>query len=275
MENYLILKGNQVDVTGAPALIPILPLGYVVSSRGNFYVDDESLREMRARIAQHGVDLVVDYEHQTLSGEQAPAAGWVKEIILKDGKIQAYVDWTKKARAYLESCEYRYISPVITVRKNDRKAIGLHSIALTNTPAIEGMAPIVNSQYYFEKGQSSKEKEFIKKVAQMLKLPETASVEEIMKEISSQLSEFVTKEDDRITAFKNNQIDYETVRICKMLGVSTEDCIKYGQGSRETEFNKRVAQTTDFKNNQIDYETLRMCKMLGVSTEDCIKYGYK
>ena len=39
---------------------------------------------------------------------------------------------------YLENKEYRYLSPVVNVRKADNKAVGLHSLALTNTPAIEG-----------------------------------------------------------------------------------------------------------------------------------------
>lgn len=145
MDDFLTLKGDGVDVSGAPELISVLPLGHVVSSKGEFEVDEESFEAMKAQIAQRGVDLVVDYEHQTLSGEQAPAAGWVKELILDDGHIKARVEWTDKARQYLENKEYRYISPVINVRKSDNKAMGMHSIALTNTPAIEHMEAIVNS----------------------------------------------------------------------------------------------------------------------------------
>ena len=98
MDDFLTLKGGGVDVSGAPELISILPLGHVVSSKGEFEVDEESFEAMKAQTAQRGVDLVVDYEHQTLSGEQAPAAGWVKELILDDGKIKARVEWTDKAR---------------------------------------------------------------------------------------------------------------------------------------------------------------------------------
>ena len=55
------------------------------------------------------------------------------------------MEWTKKARNYLKNREYRYLSPVVLVRKKDHKASQLHSVALTNTPAINGMMPIVNS----------------------------------------------------------------------------------------------------------------------------------
>lgn len=134
MKDYIILKGGDVDIGEAPSVISIMPLGHVTSSKGEFFVDEESLREMKRQIAQRGVDLVVDYEHQTLKGVQAPAAGWVKELFLKDGSIKARVEWTPTAAQYLENKEYRYLSPVITVRKKDGKATGLHSFGLNQYP---------------------------------------------------------------------------------------------------------------------------------------------
>ena len=64
MKDILILKGGSVEVSGVPETITVLPLGRVVSSKGEFNVDEDSLREMKAQIARKGVDLVVDYEHQ-------------------------------------------------------------------------------------------------------------------------------------------------------------------------------------------------------------------
>lgn len=186
MKNCITLKGANVEVVGAPEIISILPLGHVISSKGEFDVDEESFKEMLKGIGQRGVDLVVDYEHQTLKGVQAPAAGWVKELKLEDGQIKARVEWTPQGAQYLENKEYRYLSPVISVRKTDNKATGLHSIALTNTPAIEGMNPIVNSEN-FEGGQNNME--LIKQLAQLLGLAEDASEEEVMEALSSCLEE--------------------------------------------------------------------------------------
>ncbi len=76
---------------------------------------------------------------------QAPAAGWIKDLILKQDGVYASVEWTEKAAQYLAAKEYRYLSPVVSVRESDRKALLLHSAALTNTPAIDGMTAIVNS----------------------------------------------------------------------------------------------------------------------------------
>ena len=93
MHDFLTLKSKEMEVGGAPEIISVLPLGHVKSAKGEFDVDGESFAAMKAQIAQRGVDLVVDYEHQTLTGEQAPAAGWVKELFLSDGQIKARVEW--------------------------------------------------------------------------------------------------------------------------------------------------------------------------------------
>lgn len=225
MKDFLILKGGDVDVTGAPEIISVLPLGHVVSQKGEFDVDEESFRAMKAQIAQHGVDLVVDYEHQTLKGVQAPAAGWVKELMLKDGHIQARVEWTPAATGYLQNREYRYLSPVITVRKSDGKATGLHSLALTNTPAIEGMAPIVNS-LNFEGGQNNME--FIAQIAKLLGLAEGASPEDVLQALQTCIDENKALKDDEEKSKEPPAADVVANKaVCELLGLksgaATED----------------------------------------------------
>lgn len=217
MKGFYILKGGEVDVGEAPEVISILPLGHVKSSKGEFEVDAESLEAMKQGIAQRGVDLVVDYEHQTLKGVQAPAAGWVKALRMGDGCIEALVEWTETAAKYLKNKEYRYLSPVITVRKSDGKATGLHSLALTNTPAIEGMTPIVNSDNYNEGGQHNMN-EFLKKLAELLGLGEDATeadVEAALKACTEENKSLKDKaaqlpEADKIVANK---------AVCELLGL--------------------------------------------------------
>ena len=186
MNDFLTLKGGEVDVGGAPEVISVLPFGHVVSQKGEFDVDEESLAAMKEQIAQRGVDLVVDYEHQTLTGERAPAAGWVKELFAEDGHIKARVEWTIPAKQYLENKEYRYLSPVVLVNK-DNTATGLHSLALTNTPAIAGMTPIVNSSTF--QGGETNMNELIKKIAAALGLGEDADEEQILTALSACVEE--------------------------------------------------------------------------------------
>ena len=44
MDGFLTLKGGNVELVGAPETIFVLPIGHVVSSKGEFDVDDESYK---------------------------------------------------------------------------------------------------------------------------------------------------------------------------------------------------------------------------------------
>lgn len=145
MENLIRISHSLSLDKGIPTQIKILPLGLVKSQKGDFLVDNESFEAILNRFQNRKVDIPIDYEHQTLQDVQAPAAGWIKSLVLKADGIYAQVEWTAKANEYLTNKEYRYLSPVINVRDSDHKALTLHSVALTNTPAIDGMTAIVNS----------------------------------------------------------------------------------------------------------------------------------
>ncbi len=145
MGNNSYMMANSVNIENIPQVIKILPLGNVCSQKGDFIVDSSSYVTMNQRFLAHKVDIVVDYEHQTLENKEAPAGGWIKELILNNDGIYAQVEWTDKAKSYIKAKEYRYLSPVVLVNKNTGKAIALHSVALTNTPAIDGMSAIINS----------------------------------------------------------------------------------------------------------------------------------
>lgn len=147
-----------------PQRILIAPAGQVRSASGSFLVDGEAMEITVAAFQAHGTDIPIDYEHQTLGGlysspsGQAPAAGWIKSLIAvssssaiedDDGQplaegLWAEVSWTSEAREKLAARQYRYISPVALVRRSDRRLVGIHSVALTNKPAIVGMRPVVN-----------------------------------------------------------------------------------------------------------------------------------
>lgn len=182
MSGWKVCTGEGVEVSGVPSEIKILPLGRVHSQKGDFTVDDESVELIRKQFKDRKLDLVIDYEHQTLADVQAPAGGWIKDIYKGDDALIAKVEWTPKATEYLKNKEYRYLSPVVMVRKRDQKATALHSVALTNTPAIDGMFPVVNSltiEDYSEGGTTMD----LKEIAKALGLPETATEEEIKKAV--------------------------------------------------------------------------------------------
>ncbi len=183
MGSMIAYTGKGVELSGAPTEIKILPFGKVHSQKGDFLVDDESVALIRKQFKDRKLDLVIDYEHQTLRDAQAPAGGWIKDIYKGDDAIIAKVEWTPRASEYLKNKEYRYLSPVVLVRKRDQKATAIHSVALTNTPAIDGMFAIVNSldiEDIAEGGQIMD----LKELAKLLGLSETATEEEIRKAVA-------------------------------------------------------------------------------------------
>lgn len=182
MHNVFACSGEKIEISEAPEKVNILPLGNVHSQKGDFIVDKESFELIRSQFEGRQLDLVIDYEHQTLLDVQAPAAGWIKELSLEEDAVVARVEWTPKAKEYLKNKEYRYLSPVVLVRKTDKKVTAIHSVALTNTPAIDGMFAVVNSLDLSGtiKGEINMD---LKEIAKLFGLPETATSEEITKTI--------------------------------------------------------------------------------------------
>lgn len=187
MKKHRLIIGSTQKMEGAPEVIHLLPFGNVTSSKGDFKVDSESYRLMCRSMQSHGVDIVIDYEHQTLGGGKAPAAGWIKELILTDTGIDVRVEWTEEAAGYLKNKEYRYTSPVLLARSSDNKAVKLLSLALTNTPAIDGMFPIVSSDDLYEDEGENEAMDYLKKLCEMLGLPETASWDDVLSALTTLL----------------------------------------------------------------------------------------
>lgn len=159
-------ESTPASQSQVPDRILVVPWGEVRSAAGTFLADAEALTETVAEFEEHGTDLPIDYEHQSLGGSYssptglAPAAGWIKSLkqlapTATPGSDQATsgvaglwaeVTWTDAARDRLANRHYRYLSPVALVRRSDRRLVGLHSVALTNKPAIVGMKPVVNQR---------------------------------------------------------------------------------------------------------------------------------
>ncbi len=140
---HLIAK---LDKEGeAPEWMLLFAAGWGELADGvKFFVDRQAFDLVAAMVQARGNEVVFDYEHQTIKGDKAPAAGWIKELKWDEGKgILARVEWTDEAAGYIARGEYRYFSPVFFIRKTDRRVCGLHSSALTNTPKTNNLTPIL------------------------------------------------------------------------------------------------------------------------------------
>lgn len=97
------------------------------------------------RLRQRKNDTLIDYEHQSLraeyNGQPVPAAGWFHDMEYRDGKglYAISIEWTANARQRITEREYRYISAVFFYYVGTGEVLDVISVALTNTPAIDGM----------------------------------------------------------------------------------------------------------------------------------------
>lgn len=213
------LVGEEQGEPRLPERVQLVPWGWVRSTNGNFLVDAEAAEAMVQEFQRHGTDLVIDYEHQSLGGRYAspsglaPAAGWVTALEIEpEAGVWGRVRWTPAAARRVLRQEYRFLSPVVIIRKEDRKVMALDSVALTNRPAIAGMRPVVNSRDEgFEMadtetgpadGKQAQAKEGamqdeLKRLREMLSLDEQAADNEVVGQACSRLAGLLEQSQQR------------------------------------------------------------------------------
>ncbi len=140
-----------------------------------FMFDTPCAENVCAEFKNRQRDLVIDYEHQTLQGIEAPAAGWIDQLVTKEDGLYAHIKrWSERAITYLQAGEYRYFSPVILTQES--RVIALHSVALTNHPAIHGLTPLVHADTQKKESDT---------LSQLLSLTQTANAEKLIIKIES------------------------------------------------------------------------------------------
>ncbi|NMY01471.1 hypothetical protein HBO12_00785 [Pseudomonas sp. WS 5059] len=124
----------------APEWVELIPPGPNVTGRdGRQWLFDEQAGIL-VQSSFHGraIDLPIDWEHATQhrasKGESAPAAGWIKQLELRNGALWGLVDWTPRASEQVINREYRFLSPVFDFDPDTTRIARLVSAGLTNKP---------------------------------------------------------------------------------------------------------------------------------------------
>jgi phage I-like protein len=144
-----------VALSGNGPVVQLFPAGKFDAPRGAmkgagpWLMDQSAALSVITDAAARENDLAIDYEHQLLNaaanGKPAPAAGWIdpQSLQWRPGEgLYARVSWTDAAASAIQSDEYRYLSPVFTYDKKSGRVLSLHMAAITNNPAIDGMAQL-------------------------------------------------------------------------------------------------------------------------------------
>ncbi|WP_421864350.1 phage protease [Marinobacter adhaerens] len=121
-----------------PEWVELLPAGEMVMGRDGRTWRNSNPHGVVEQFVARNVDLVIDWEHasehRAPNGQDAPAAGWVKELAVREGAVWGRVEWTEKAAEQLQRKEYRYLSPVFLFTRDENQIVRLSSAGLTNQP---------------------------------------------------------------------------------------------------------------------------------------------
>lgn len=141
---HMAVIPSDEQCSDAPIWIQLLPSGEVKGrdGRGPYHVGDQAAMAaiVEATRRYYGTtDIMVDYDHQSVFGAvpmvggRAPAAGWIRELAVRDDGIYGRVEWTASAASAIRAGEYRYVSPYYRHTQGLQVTV-LLSAGLTNTP---------------------------------------------------------------------------------------------------------------------------------------------
>ncbi|MBI4804457.1 MAG: phage protease [Desulfovibrio sp.] len=161
-------------------------------------MDGDIAAALIAQVESRETPLFIDYEHHTLTakegGHKAVAAGWVESLAYVPTQgLFAKVAWTDTARQHIQADEYRFISPLFGFDLKTGAIRTLINAALTNNPALDGMAAVAaalktnlteeDMNPKDSKGQEALSEDLAERLRWMLNLPVTATAQEIIAEL--------------------------------------------------------------------------------------------
>jgi phage I-like protein len=164
-----------------------MPLGEVRTRDGRRFVNDDP-RRILAHFAANRLDLPVDYEHQNdrpeaNSSGPVPAAGWIKELAVRKDGIWGRVEWTDRARQMIAAREYRFLSPSLMVEKDSLRVVALKGAGLVHRPALH-MTALASQETDMPDPMP-----LLARLAQLLKLGEDASEDDILAALEKRLGD--------------------------------------------------------------------------------------
>lgn len=160
----------SLDASGgkAPDRVKLFAYGETGTTKGTFFLSQDSSARVMTAQAEYGNDLVVDLDHRSLWGD-TKAVGWFSCEVdgegLWAGKPLNFlgepsptgVMWLAEGIALIESYQYRYISPVFWTEYDDQGReliVEVINFALTNMPATKNRTPLLNSRGATEESNS-------------------------------------------------------------------------------------------------------------------------
>jgi phage I-like protein len=179
--DYLALCRLDMAEDKLPEWVQLIPAGPEVQALDGRHFRNLNPQAVVDTFNDYPYDIPIDWEHaneiKAPNGEEAPAAGWISELEVREGSIWGRVEWTPRGAESLRTKEYRYISPAFNYNKSDLNVISITSAGLTNGPALH----LADLAHKTEKGDSAMDKELLK----LLGLSEDATKEQVLAAVTA------------------------------------------------------------------------------------------
>jgi phage I-like protein len=144
---------RAIAAEGLPSEFKLFGPGWNDSTKGAVLFDAKAAELVMAAYHEHGTDLMIDLEHQSLlSLENAASAradacdarGWFSLELRSDGSLWAVVNsWTPDGERRLREKTQRYISPAFLTDETGR-VTEIINCAIVAMPATHGAEALVN-----------------------------------------------------------------------------------------------------------------------------------
>lgn len=157
MPRYRVIEATIAAEPGADGVATEFRLLAAGENRFNdgdtILFDEVAAASVMMRYRARGIDLMADYEHQSLVRPPviAPASAKRWEPEVRDGALYAAsIQWTERARSMLAAGEYRYYSIACLVDAESNRCAEVINFALTNLPAAIGIGALAAAARQYE-----------------------------------------------------------------------------------------------------------------------------
>jgi|GEM_PF-4583610 len=136
----------ELSGSAAPSEFVLLKSGLNPCEGGDLLFDAAAATSVMATYQKRGIQLMADYEHQSLVHPPivAPASAkkWIPE--LRNGDLVAgNIAWTDRAAKMITDGEYRFFSIACRVDPKTNRVMSVINFGLTNNPAANQLQPLV------------------------------------------------------------------------------------------------------------------------------------
>lgn len=130
-----------------PGEFRIFRAGENDTTKGLIVFDAEAATAVMSEYAKHGVQIMIDLEHLSLDQESRAfdpdARGWA-DLEVRNGELWAVnVKWTSDGAKRLAEKRQRFVSPVVAIDPDTRRAQSILNVAITALPATHEAAALV------------------------------------------------------------------------------------------------------------------------------------